>query len=72
MTFCMIALLWAIYGYSLAFTQGSTPFIGSFDRLFLQGLDSSVAVAATFSKGVYLPEFGGSSSSSPSRPSLRR
>jgi Amt family ammonium transporter len=56
MTFCLIALLWAIYGYSLAFTQGSTPFIGGFDRVFLSGLTTS-SVAATFSKGVYLPEF---------------
>jgi Amt family ammonium transporter len=56
MTFCLIALLWAIYGYSLAFTQGSTPFIGGFDRMFLSGMTTS-SVAATFSKGVYLPEF---------------
>jgi Amt family ammonium transporter len=56
MTFCLVALLWAIYGYSLAFTQGSTPFIGGFDRLFLSGMTTS-SIAATFSKGVYLPEF---------------
>jgi Amt family ammonium transporter len=55
MTFCLISLLWAIYGYSLAFTNGNA-FIGGFDRLFLQGLDSS-SVAATFSKGVYIPEY---------------
>jgi Amt family ammonium transporter len=55
MTFCLISLLWAIYGYSLAFTSGN-DFIGGFDRLFLQGLTTS-SVAATFSKGVYLPEF---------------
>jgi Amt family ammonium transporter len=56
MTFCLMALLWAIYGYSLAFTQGSTPFIGGFDRLFMSGLTTS-SVAATFSKGVYIPEY---------------
>ncbi|HET7203861.1 MAG TPA: ammonium transporter [Steroidobacteraceae bacterium] len=56
MTFCLMALLWAIYGYSLAFTQGPTPFIGGFDRLFMSGLTTS-SVAATFSKGVYLPEY---------------
>jgi Amt family ammonium transporter len=56
MTFCLIALLWAIYGYSLAFTQGSTSFIGGFDRLFMAGLTTS-SVAATFSKGVYIPEY---------------
>ena len=62
--FAMICVLWCIYGYSLAFTQGSgalSPFIGGFDRLFLRGIfnpiDNSVLNAATFSKGVVLPEF---------------
>jgi Amt family ammonium transporter len=55
MTFCLVALLWAIYGYSIAFTNGN-DFFGSFDRLFLSGLTPS-SVAATFSKGVYIPEY---------------
>jgi len=55
LTFCAISLLWAIYGYSVAFTSGNA-FFGGFDRLFLQGLTSS-SVAATFSKGVYIPEY---------------
>jgi Amt family ammonium transporter len=55
MTFCLVAILWAVYGYSVAFTGGN-PFFGGFDRLFLQGLTSS-SVAATFSKGVYIPEY---------------
>jgi Amt family ammonium transporter len=54
-TFCVMALLWAIYGYSLAFTQGNA-FFGGFDRLFLKGLTIE-SVAATFSKGVVIPEF---------------
>src|SRR3989338_7520654 len=58
--FAMIIVLWAIYGYSLAFTQGNA-FIGGFDRLFLKGIfdpvTGSVANAATFSKGVVIPEF---------------
>ncbi len=58
--FALITVLWAIYGYSLAFTQGNA-FFGGFDRLFLKGIfnpiDGSVANAATFSKGVVLPEF---------------
>jgi Amt family ammonium transporter len=59
MTFSLLIVLWAIYGYSLAFTQGSTAFIGGFDRLFLSGMDAQnyASVAATFSKGVYIPEF---------------
>jgi Amt family ammonium transporter len=55
MTFCLVAILWAVYGYSVAFTAGN-QFFGGFDRLFLQGLTSS-SVAATFSKGVYIPEY---------------
>ncbi len=62
--FALITVLWAIYGYSLAFTEGSgalSPFIGGLDRLFLKGIfnptDGSVANAATFSKGVVIPEF---------------
>jgi len=54
--FCVIAVLWVIYGYSLAFTAGSNPFIGSLDKLFMRGEDLSTAVAATFSKGQYLPD----------------
>ncbi len=54
-TFCLMALLWTIYGYSLAFTAGNAYF-GGFDRLFLDGLTSS-SVAATFSKGVVVPEY---------------
>ena len=54
-TFSLMALLWAIYGYSLAFTAGNA-FFGGFDRLFLGGLTVE-SVAATFSKGVYIPEF---------------
>src|SRR5205823_14153038 len=42
-----------IYGYSLAFTEGNR-FFGGFDRLFLKG--ATDAMAATFSKGVVLPE----------------
>ena len=34
--FSLITVLWCIYGYSLAFTEGNA-FIGGFDRLFLKG-----------------------------------
>jgi Amt family ammonium transporter len=52
--FSLMCLLWAIYGYSFAFTGGN-DFIGGLDRLFMQGLTSD-ANAATFSKGVVIPE----------------
>jgi ammonium transporter, Amt family len=58
-TFSLIVVLWFVYGYSLAFTEGNS-FIGGFDRLFMKGIWDNVAgtfaPAATFSKGVYIPE----------------
>ena len=58
-TFSMIVVLWAVYGYSLAFTEGNA-FIGGFDRLFMKGIwdnaAGTFANAATFSKGVVIPE----------------
>jgi len=52
--FSLVAVLWCLYGYSFAFTEG-TPFIGGTDRLFAHGLDAA-AIGATFTKGVYIPE----------------
>jgi Amt family ammonium transporter len=57
--FSLITVLWCVYGYSLAFTEGNA-FFGSFDRLFLKGtFDSSkgeFSMAATFSKATPIPE----------------
>ena len=60
--FCVISVLWVIFGYSAAFTAGHegsalAPFIGSLDKLFMAGDDPTTAVAATFSKGQYIPDF---------------
>lgn len=52
--FALVAVLWTLYGYSLAFTEGNA-FIGGWDRLFASGLNAS-SIGATFSKGVYIPE----------------
>ncbi|RTL14963.1 MAG: ammonium transporter [Burkholderiales bacterium] len=61
--FSLIVVLWVLYGYSFAFTEGSgstSAFIGGTDRLFLKGIWNNVAGtfenAATFSKGVAIPE----------------
>ena len=58
-TLSMIVVLWFIYGYSLALTEGN-PFFGGLDRLFMKGIWDSAAGtfvnAATFSKGVVIPE----------------
>ena len=57
--FSMVTVLWCVYGYSIAFTEGNAIF-GGFDRLFLKGAADLVkgefATAATFSKGVVIPE----------------
>jgi ammonium transporter, Amt family len=58
-TFSLISVLWFVYGYSLAFTEGNS-FVGGLDRLFLKGVfdpaTGTFAMAATFSKGVVIPE----------------
>ena len=58
--FALIIVLWCIYGYSFAFTEGNAV-IGGTDRLFLRGIwdpaKATFATAATFSKGVVIPEF---------------
>ncbi len=62
-TFSLITVIWCIYGYSLAFTEGSGTlgqFFGGWDRLFLKGTFDSTkgefSMAATFSKGTPLYE----------------
>ncbi len=52
--FCLISILWVVYGYSMAFTPGN-EYIGGLSKAFLKGVDVN-AMAETFSKGVYIPE----------------
>ena len=58
-TFSLITVLWSIYGYSMAFTEGNSIF-GGLDRLFLNGTFDPVkgefAMAGTFSKNTPIPE----------------
>ena len=57
--FSLISVLWCIYGYSLAFTEGNA-FIGGLDRLFLKGTfdpaTGAFALGATFSKATPMYE----------------
>src|SRR5688572_7500686 len=56
---CVAALVWFGWGYSMAFTSTGTPFpalFGGLDKAFLAGVSPST-FAATFSNGVYLPEY---------------
>jgi len=61
MIFALIVVLWCIYGYSLAFTEGNAFFGNLHDRTFLNNvydpIKGTFAYAATFSKGVVIPEF---------------
>ncbi len=58
-TFSLIVVLWFVYGYSIAFTEGNA-FIGGLDRLFMKGIwdnaAGTFALGATFSKGVPMYE----------------
>ena len=58
--FSLITVLWCIYGYSLAFTEGNAYFGSLTERLFLKGTFDSMkgefSMAATFSKGTPLYE----------------
>ena len=53
--FSMMGVLWVLYGYSIAFTEGNA-FFGGFDKVFLKGVTPE-SMAATFSKGVVIPEY---------------
>lgn len=52
-TFCLAVVLWLIYGYSLAFTEGNA-FFGGFDRLFLSGMFNTAT--GEFSMSGTVPE----------------
>ena len=51
-TVALITVLWVIFGYSLAF-GGSGPFIGGFDKIFLQGVDVD-STFGTIPESVYI------------------
>ena len=57
--FALITVLWCVYGYSLAFTEGN-PYFGYLSRLFLKGTfdpaTGNFSMGATFSKATPLPE----------------
>ncbi|WP_134724430.1 ammonium transporter [Paracoccus luteus] len=63
-TFCVMAILWVVFGYSLAFTGAATagdagpltPFIGGLSKAFMAGVNPGT-VAESFSAGVFIPEY---------------
>lgn len=52
--FSLISVLWVVYGYSVAFTEGN-DFFGSLSKLFLKGVTPD-SLAATWNKGIYISE----------------
>ena len=54
----LMAVIWVIYGYSLAFTDGGllNPWVGGLSKAFLRGVNLET-LSATFSNGIYLPEY---------------
>jgi ammonium transporter, Amt family len=58
--FSLVTVLWCVYGYSIAFTEGNA-FFGGFDRVFLKGTfdamaDSQFSLGGTFSKATPMYE----------------
>ncbi|MGB4343888.1 MAG: ammonium transporter [Moraxellaceae bacterium] len=53
--FSLLTVLWALYGYSLAFAGGGA-YIGTLDKVFLSGVTVD-SLADTFSEGVKIPEY---------------
>jgi len=56
--FCLISILWVVYGYSLAFGDGGSMnwAIGDLSKMFLSGITAD-STAATFTDGVVIPEY---------------
>ena len=56
-TVCVVCVIWVLYGYSLAFTEGTVAngLFGGFGKAFLSGVTPESNVE-TFTQGVVIPE----------------
>ena len=52
----LVMVVWVVWGYSMAFGGGTSPFWGGFGKLFLAGVTPD-SMSATFSDGVVIPEY---------------
>jgi ammonium transporter, Amt family len=52
----VVMVVWVMYGYSMAFGGGTSPYWGGLGKLFLAGVTPD-STAATFTDGVVLPEY---------------
>ena len=58
-TVCAVCIIWVLYGYSMAFTEGGSIYnslFGSFSKAFLAGVTPESTVE-TFTQGVVIPEY---------------
>jgi Amt family ammonium transporter len=55
---CVVAIIWVVYGYSMAFTSGGefNSYVGGFSKLFLAGVDTTT-LGGTFSHNTSIPEY---------------
>ncbi|WP_202905662.1 ammonium transporter [Cypionkella psychrotolerans] len=53
---CMVMVIWVLYGYSVTFGGGTSPYWGGFGKLFLSGVTAD-SMSATFSAGYVIPEY---------------
>ncbi len=53
---CLVMVIWALYGYSVTFGGGTSPYWGGFGKLFLSGVTPD-SMSATFSAGYVIPEY---------------
>jgi ammonium transporter, Amt family len=55
---CLVCILWVLYGYSMAFSEGTSfnSFVGGFSKAFLAGVTPDSTVE-TFTNGVVIPEY---------------
>jgi ammonium transporter, Amt family len=56
-TVCIVCIIWMVYGYSMAFTEGTAfnSLFGGFGKAFLKGVTYESNVE-TFTQGVVIPE----------------
>ena len=53
---CLVMVIWVVYGYSVTFGGGTSPYWGGFGKLFLAGVTPD-SMSATFSAGYVIPEY---------------
>ena len=52
----LVMVLWVVYGYSVTFGGGTSPYWGGFGKLFLKSVTPE-SMSATFSAGYVIPEY---------------